>query len=261
MTRTNRNKEVVLRPMVDQVGGHRVEEGKVGGLMEDRKRGRLYKPVNSAGGRAEREQAVYQALTDCKWIPRYYGVKQVDEKEYLVLEDLRVGMRSSSVLDVKMGTRTCRPDVSEEKLAASSAKNAVQLTIGYRICGLKRGDGLLLDRKFGRSLKSSEQFIDALVQLCKEEVEQLREERLADVGLIIEQLEQIQQWYTTQCQWSFYASSLLIVFDLYGCQPPKVRMIDFAHAVPIQHKDEDLSGYLLGIKTLISHFKAVLDII
>ena len=85
----------------------------------------------------------------------------------------------------------------------------------------------------------------------------------------------IKQWFESQAELCFYASSLLLVYEAYNtedqqtnsvnraaskenCQESDiaplvdVRMIDFAHVFPTTKRDDN---YLIGLNKLISDMK------
>ena len=84
---------------------------------------------------------------------------------------------------------------------------------------------------------------------------------------LLARLEKIVEWFAVQCEFCFYASSLLLVYEGAGDAPAAradVRMIDFAHvqAVPAQGGAAAASGrdegYLTGLHTLVRCLQGML---
>lgn len=107
----------------------------------------------------------------------------------------------------------------------------------------------------------------------------------------IQQLENIKAWFETQTSWEFFGSSLLFVYEAGGGQlqngskdvsspnepdintpspngenptlqssvaDPIIKMIDFAHAWPIQNGSRD-EGYLLGVENILDRLKEIME--
>ena len=87
----------------------------------------------------------------------------------------------------------------------------------------------------------------------------------------INRLKKIQDWFSVQRSYHFYAASLLFVYegDLKTVQIQNehpglsyeslvdVRMIDFTHVFPADgHKDEN---FLIGVTKLLEQFEAALE--
>lgn len=83
---------------------------------------------------------------------------------------------------------------------------------------------------------------------------------LPAVDLVLEKLHTFLAWFESQSQFSFYASSLLVVYEsdpacwpTYKTQIADVRLIDFAHVFPItEGRDEN---FLKGLRTLIGYLE------
>lgn len=201
-----------------------------------------------------------------KVFPKYIGRIRLRELEYLMLENLCVGMDKPSILDLKMGGssagHTKSGIVKKVKQAVVKAVTTSS-TLGFRLAGLKiwksdQGVYDEKDKKFGLSL-TAKTMIDALrAFLTTSDKEGCRKD-LAKT--IVDKLNVILDWMKTQTHFSFNSSSILILHDKDLCE---VRMIDFAHCYVLPGADNKLgfirckteqiagSGALGGTALLVS---------
>ncbi len=84
--------------MAGQVAGHLWEENKTGFLAVP---GRVLKPME--GERGKRELAFYESMAAARpwYLCNFHGTCNVGGVEHLVLGDLREGMASPCVMDLK----------------------------------------------------------------------------------------------------------------------------------------------------------------
>jgi len=88
--------------------------------------------------------------------------------------------------------------------------------------------------------------------------------RPALINAFLRRLNQIESWFSTQNSYTFFASSLFLVYDADICDRETtemndeeidrfvdVRMIDFTHVFPASTVD---TNYLTGLRSLISYF-------
>ncbi|XP_077579030.1 inositol-trisphosphate 3-kinase Cb [Stigmatopora nigra] len=223
------------------------------------------------------------------YVPGYYGVVQRDKQDYNLMDDLLADFDSPSIMDCKMGSRTyleeelmkarerprLRKDMYEKMVAVdpgapTEEEKAQQgvlkprymqwretlsstATMGFRIEGIKKGDGTCntnfkTTKLKEQVMKALEDFVDGNTQTLKLYLQRLEELRSA--------LEQSQFFKTHEV----VGSSLLFVHDASG--KARVWMIDFGKTVPVPtHKtlnhrtpwvegnQED--GYLWGLDNLI----------
>ncbi|KAJ8368957.1 hypothetical protein SKAU_G00089850 [Synaphobranchus kaupii] len=233
-----------------QLAGH-------AGNFQAGERGKLLKKY------CESEQQCLQKLMGdslCPFVPGYYGVEQLDEQEYNVMDDLLADFDSPSIMDCKMGSRTyleeelvkarekprLRRDMYEKMVAvepgAPSAEERAQqavlkprymqwretlsstATLGFRIEGIKKADGTC-NTNFKKT-KHKEQVMQALKDFVGG--------NNPNPGIYLQRLEELR----TELEKSPFfrthevvGSSLLFVHD--GSGRARVWMIDFGKTVPL----------------------------
>lgn len=185
-------------------------------------------------------------------LPAYRGVVLVDGLPCLALDDLTVGYTHPCLIDIKMGQQTFEPTASASKKAREQAKYPHQESMGFRITGMKvwqlQGNYENWGKEYGRSL-------------CPGHVQYALGEYFWDGSHIqlpslleaIAQLEHLLVVLEDVTSYQFYCSSLLFVRDSTHCT---VKMIDFAHVLPSEHRDE---GYLYGLRNLLRLLKGVVE--
>jgi len=104
--------------------------------------------------------------------PEYAAVGNISRDSYLLLSDATRKFRQPCVMDIKMGTKTFEPDATLAKRERELAKYPPQVSLGFRIVGLRvfdpshpECDGLgfrTFDKFFGRSLKNLSDVRDVL---------------------------------------------------------------------------------------------------
>jgi 1D-myo-inositol-tetrakisphosphate 5-kinase/inositol-polyphosphate multikinase len=177
-----------------------------------------------------------------------------------------------------MGARSWDDAASAEKRAREDAKWPAQARLGLRftgmaICSSGGGGTTLLGGAFCRGLPCE---ADAGPRLALETFLADRSSggvRLGVAAAFLARLEEMLAWFTVQCEFRFYASSLLFVYEGGGSQGgatagagaggpaalADVRMIDFAHVQALQEgpgaRDE---GYILGLRTLVRCLQGML---
>ncbi|XP_035242005.1 inositol-trisphosphate 3-kinase Cb isoform X1 [Anguilla anguilla] len=244
------------------------------------------------------QQCLEKLMSDSlrPFVPGYYGVSQLDEQDYNVMDDLLADFDSPSIMDCKMGSRTyleeelvkarekprLRRDMYEKMVAvepgAPSAEERAQqavlkprymqwretlsstATLGFRIEGIKKADGTC-NTNFKKT-KHKEQVMQALKEFVGGNTQILKSylQRLEDLRTELEN----SQFFRTH---EVVGSSLLFVHDCSG--QARVWMIDFGKTVPlpppltldhrtpwVEGNRED--GYLWGLDNLISILNAML---
>lgn len=200
------------------------------------------------------------------FIPSYYGIHQETRKDFLILQDLTAPYRCPCVLDLKMGRQSYEPDATTARKEYELRKYPEQILFGFRIVGMRiashQQNGQqqqLLDKYHGYSLKTEAQLQDSF-QLFLSSCHKQGTER-AVVLEFLSQLHQLKVCLEQNQSLSFYASSLLLVYegDYTGKDPydrPIVRMIDFGH---VRRQVGGDLGYIHGLNTVVKLLHLMLE--
>jgi len=176
------------------------------------------------------------------YVPKFYGIKQVDGYDYLELENVCAQFESPCMSDVKMGKVTYDPSATEKKQKSEMGKFPDLHHFGYQFLGIKRDNEPKKDRTFGRSLTKDTMYLAFKAFLPVD-----FKKKVLVVEKILDKLEKLLQWFQKQNGMQFYGSSLLLVYCSKTMEVD-VRMIDFAHVFyEIGMIDEN---YLFGLRCL-----------
>jgi hypothetical protein len=131
----------------------------------------------------------------------------------MALEDLTHRYAIPCAADIKMGMQTFEPSASAEKKAREMTKYSFQKEVGFRITGFKTyntvtGRFKSVEKVFGRSLYPGD--VQEAVGAFFHNGRRLRRDVL---GVVIAKLDKLLRWFNTQRQYSFYCSSILIVYE------------------------------------------------
>jgi len=180
---------------------------------------------------------------------------------YVCLEDLTAKYKIPCILDCKLGTRTHDDDAPQEKARRHMEKcrKTTSGALGVRFSGMQvyRKDTeeyLFRDKYHGRKLKK-EDLYNSLVEFFNNG-EQIR---CNVVRRCLRALEELRKHLEDQKHFSFYSSSLLIVYEGSADAEPlvDVRMIDFAHTQRSFGKNDP--GCALGVTTLVNMLSRMTD--
>lgn len=200
------------------------------------------------------------------FIPFYYGVHQEEHKDFLILQDLTAPYRCPCILDLKMGRQSYEPDATTVKKEYELRKYPEQNLFGFRIVGMRIAphrqnvqQQQLLDKYHGYSLKTEAQLQDSF-QLFLSNCHKPGTLR-AVVLEFLSQLHQLKVCLEQNQSLSFYASSLLLVYegDCTGKDPyvrPIIRMIDFGH---VRRQVGGDLGFIHGLNTVVKLLQLVLE--
>jgi 1D-myo-inositol-tetrakisphosphate 5-kinase/inositol-polyphosphate multikinase len=229
------------------------------------------------------EPGIHSLLRE--WIPKFYGVTcieskkedgGVERKEYLVLDDIAQGFKKPCIVDVKMGVKTWDPLATEAKIEHEKKKYiGTKEPLGISVTGMQFYDmteqrAVKLDKEFGKHLN-----VDNIYQAFEEFFNRKAGIHRTIAAKLVEKLIPLNKLFDAQRYYSFYSSSLLIVYDadrinklsngeVNGThyQHPvndddwlRVKMIDFAHVFPSEGKLDD--NYIFGLDNLIRIFSAI----
>lgn len=283
----------MLKVPEHQVAGHIASDGKLGPLVDDE--GRFYKPLQG-DSRGEHEAKFYESFTSNKkvpdhihrYFPGYHGTQLVEASDgsgklsHLVLDDVVSGYSNPSVMDVKIGSRTWYPDVSEEyfKKCIKKDRETTTVSLGFRVSGFKifdhqessfwraekklvlryNADGARLAlRKFVSSNSPAD---SNLTPNCA-----FASEVYGGSNGILAQLLELKDWFETQTLYHFNSCSILMIYEnesilMKGGDDEhearaQVKLVDFAHVLDgngvIDH------NFLGGLCSFIKFVKDILQ--
>ncbi|XP_001375711.3 inositol polyphosphate multikinase isoform X2 [Monodelphis domestica] len=211
-------------PLSHQVAGHMYGKDKVGILQHPD--GTVLKQLQPPP-RGPRELEFYNTVyaADCgdsvllelrKYLPKYYGIwspPTAPNDLYLKLEDVTHTFNKPCIMDVKIGRKSYDPFASSEKIQQQVSKYPLMEEIGFLVLGMRvyhaHSDSYeTQNQHYGRSL-TKETIQDGVSRFfhngyC------LRKDAIA---ASIKKIEKILQWFESQSQLNFYASSLLFVYE------------------------------------------------
>lgn len=277
-----------LMPCTYQIAGHGSEDDGHRIFLKHTN-GRILKPFQ-APPKGVRETGFYQAINKSndpidvelrKWLPDYFGVQSFPVingpstlDNYLVLEDLTMGMELPNIMDIKIGSRTWGPDAPPEKQKHEDAKyKGTKMPLGFSILGIIvhpiRGDSdemTKYDRSFGKNIRTDEIsrmpsiYFDMENSGCIKELVEIVLGRLKSILAVMEK----------QRKYLMYASSVLFIYDAAAVrrflvdgnrrrleEAVNIKVIDFAHIFPAEGKADD--NFLRGLRNLIKVFQSVLN--
>ncbi|XP_037659980.1 inositol polyphosphate multikinase isoform X3 [Choloepus didactylus] len=227
-------------PLSHQVAGHMYGKDKVGILQHPD--GTVLKQLQPPP-RGPRELEFYNMVSevyaaDCsdsvllelrKYLPKYYGIwspPTAPNDLYLKLEDVTHKFNKPCIMDVKIGQKSYDPFASSEK-------------IQQQVYHVHSDSYETQNQHYGRSL-TKETIKDGVSRFfhngfC------LRKDAVA---ASIQKIEKILQWFESQKQLNFYASSLLFVYEG-SSQPTTTKTNDRTLAEKLLSKGQQLDTEVL----------------
>lgn len=211
-------------PLSHQVAGHKYGVDKVGILQHPD--GTVLKQLQPPP-RGPRELQFYSMVyaEDCcdpclvdlqTYLPKYYGTWSSPDSPndlYLKLEDVTRRFIKPCIMDVKLGQRSYDPFASQEKREQQIRKYPLMEEIGFLVLGLRvykvcTDTFESYDQHYGRGLVK-DTLKDGLAKFFHNGVS-LRKDAVA---ASIRRVQRILHWFESQQQLTFYASSLLFVYE------------------------------------------------
>ncbi|XP_029953338.1 inositol polyphosphate multikinase [Salarias fasciatus] len=215
-------------PLSHQVAGHKYGVDKVGILQHPD--GTVLKQLQPPP-RGPRERDFYSTVyaEDCRdpclldlqnHLPRYFGTWSSPDSPaelYLKLEDVTRRFAKPCIMDVKLGRRSYDPFASQEKREQQIRKYPHMEEVGFLLLGMRvyqvdRDAFDSYDQHYGRGLVK-DTVKDGLARFFHNGVS-LRKDAVASS---ICRVRRILQWFESQQQLVFYASSLLFVYEGLPC--------------------------------------------
>lgn len=240
-----------------QVAGHMFTPGaKTLGMLRDLSQGYVLKPLGKPQC-GERELKFYQELNNNAnmnalskirpYIPKFYGIVQHEvngtEHTFLKLEDLTYQMRKPCIMDIKVGKNTWDPFATTEKRLLEEQKyKCCKESLGLCLPGFqmysKNSDGqevvLRYGREYGKQLNREGFYktLELFLHFGNPVYHSMRQE-------LLRQLYVIHNWFKNQTVFHFYASSLLIVYDLDAIQTRSNLNIDISRRNGVKKDVQD----------------------
>ncbi len=187
-------------------------------------------------------------------IPKFYGCEIFNEDMFLVLENLNYSCTNPNSMDLKLGKVTFMKNGSSSKIERKKKKcmESTTNTLGFRISGLSIKDNnnsnndIILDQQqINENIKTKENMKDYFTKFVENNGELQRN----ILESIIQQINQILEFFKLQNEKYFIASSLYIVVGKNNVV--KVKMIDFAN---IENSEGQLDN------NVIEPLEVILDI-
>lgn len=256
-----------ISPLDTQVAGHGSEDDGQDGVLQN-SLGLIYKPIQDSS-RGLRELEFYQKINNSnkeddvqirRLIPKFYGDEKINDKHYLVLENLTFGFSKPCVMDIKIGKITYGLDATEDKIARNKKSYpGTKGPFGFSVLGLitHSDQGYVQHKKsFGKSLDQNN--LDLILHNFLD-VNSKYALNLAKCFLI--KLREIEAFFLCQKTYLLFGSSILFVYDYEslasvdwsGNNPVRLGMIDFAHVWSADNSLDD--NYIHGLQNVIGVFE------
>lgn len=245
----------------NQVGGH--------GQIRQTKEGRLVKTSNA------KEVQFYNYITNDVRSPKFLRTytakvfKLNHGNNKIEMEDVNKQFKKPCILDLKIGTRHYDNDATIEKVErmTKAALETTSAKAGIRIVGMQvyKGDNIIekRDKIHGRRL-AVDDLANEFIWYFRNATGRIRFDVLKN---ILHKVECLIAHMATFHEFNLYSSSLLVCYDA-TCDSDsddgvvaEVKMIDFAHTVPIndnERKNVKNDGYEFGLRYLAQILKSVL---
>ncbi|MBN3274856.1 IPMK multikinase, partial [Polyodon spathula] len=220
-------------PLSHQVAGHKYGVDKVGILQHPD--GTVLKQLQPPP-RGPRELRFYSMVYDehcCDpvlldlqmFLPKYYGTwtpADAPNDLYLKLDDVTRKFNKPCIMDVKIGQKSYDPYALKEKKDQQIRKYPLMEEIGFLVLGMRiyqvtTDSYETHDQHYGRGLVK-ETIKDGLTRFFFNG-NSVRKDAIA---ASIQKVQNILQWFESQSQLHFYASSLLFVYE--GSSPQTAQM-------------------------------------
>eukprot|EP01100_Stratorugosa_tubuloviscum_P010859 TRINITY_DN473_c0_g1_i1.p1 TRINITY_DN473_c0_g1~~TRINITY_DN473_c0_g1_i1.p1 ORF type:complete len:256 (+),score=104.29 TRINITY_DN473_c0_g1_i1:11-778(+) len=196
-----------------------------------------------------------------EFIPKYFGTKTVNGKEYFEIEDLTTNYEKACAMDLKMAQWQHTPFMTAEKIAGAIQKceATTSAKLGLRLSGMKVYDltkeefELRFNRLYGLSLKIEEELIPAIQRFFWDGLKY----RVDIIENSIESLEKFKIAFekcTNSIRW--FSSSLLFTYDSKS-QKSSVKMIDFGQTLLNTNEQGIDQSYILGLNNLLRYLNII----
>ncbi|KAF3793955.1 Inositol polyphosphate multikinase beta [Nymphaea thermarum] len=277
---------MLLKAPPHQVAGHQAAEGNFGPLVDGA--GRFFKPLQDHD-RGSKEVGFYQSFWSnsqlppnvYRFFPSFYGTQLLEAsdgsgpREHLVIDDVVSSLYRPSVIDVKIGSRTWYPGLSDEEVDKCVEKDRTftSLKLGFRISGLHvyQSEEPSLwkpGRRWVKAILSTDQVRSILRAFVSSNASSSSPDCVHAPAIfggptgVLAQLLELKQWFEKQTFYHFYSTSVLLMYgrdEADGSRPvvASLKLVDFAHVVDgegvIDH------NFLGGLCSLIKFVEDILE--
>ena len=282
-----------LQPAKYQVAGHLRENGKAGALV-DAQWGVWYKPLQ-AGPRGKREVAFYEAFflggggggggggeeeeeegifpasaggarhpTLGRFVPRFYGQREVAGQPYVLLEDFTRKYQKPSIVDIKVGFRTWSSEAGEAAILKCRRKDreTTSAALGFKVCGMQVfEDACECYYKATKNWCKSNMTPPVVASLLGRFPQNGTGLCAVDVyggprGALA-QLRELEEWFESQTEFHFFSASVLILYEGAAKRAEdahvQVKLVDFAHTYwDVGAHDDNFLGGIRALRGAVS---------
>ncbi|KAK4790292.1 hypothetical protein SAY86_017596 [Trapa natans] len=254
----------MLKAPDHQVAGHQARDGSLGPLVDGS--GYFYKPLQNLD-RGSKELAFYTSFNSMngipprirRFFPSFHGSETFQASDgsgllpHLVLEDLVFGRKNPSIMDVKIGSRTWYPGVSDDYIQKCFTKDmkTTSMSLGFRLSGLQvygsEESGYWKPSKKAVQSFTVEDVRLALRKFVSSDVGWASDkDTLPDCSLatriyggpsgVLAQLIELKEWFEDQTIFHFNSCSVLVLYEKESALRGKthgaaVKLVDFAHVL------------------------------
>ncbi|XP_046574166.1 inositol polyphosphate multikinase-like isoform X1 [Haliotis rubra] len=157
-----------------------------------------------------------------RFMPAYHGTMEFDGVGFLKLENIVEHYKQPCIADVKMGKVTSDPHATPEKAAYEKSKCPSAAVLGFQISGMliyqpDTGQYERVDKVAGHKLTTDNMISEGIGKFFGYP----KSIRKDVIEILLSKLVDLQYWFTSQRQYSFYGSSLLIVYEALICDKHK----------------------------------------
>jgi len=194
------------------------------------------------------------------YMPQFHGIVELDGKPWIKMQNLCANLTNVSFIDIKMGSQTYSPEDPPSKIANQQqrAKETTSFEYGFRITGVTIRDehGTItfkIQKEFsGISIKDAKEILVKFLS-CNGAKAPNKEAVLH----YIEKIREILKLWENNISRMLIASSLFFVLSNTD-NAYYLRIIDFAHAFPLEEGKKDF-GFIKGLKSLIQILEEIAE--
>ncbi|EGR29138.1 hypothetical protein IMG5_162410 [Ichthyophthirius multifiliis] len=191
-----------------------------------------------------------------KFIPIFYGLEQIEEQEYVVLQNLTQNCQLGSIIDLKIGQNTIHESYTQKKHDEALLKdhNSTSFTLGFRISGviIKDQKGVPIEKvNLGKFLQkfTKEQTQEYIIKVFKSnQKEEINMEALENFMIFTQDL---LEFFEKRNKKRFIASSIIIIVDNIQ-NTYQFKLIDFNYVDDLKEDKNKDNNFIFGLQNLIN---------